>query len=286
MKILKTTLLCGLLTFVATHNASGQTGTVSEWYDFPTTSVFAGINFSASLNRLWRLGPFVEMGQHAQFSRGEWYRRIDWSNGVSSLSHYNPSLFTRSTNLRFGTDVQLTASDHIRFVCHYRLPLAGGRIRADEFVFLLGYVRKQNLTQRMSLDLSILYGILGSQRLMNNDNVALAGYNFTSIETGLMLNFSITENLNLNFGVRYLTKLSDTDRSLAIENVDLTRNIITAFVGLHYRIQLPVNDMQPRQRVAPRHRALPCPPNQQIRQRHWDRPPTEFNHPSNPRRNR
>ena len=281
---MKTILFCGLFAFVATHNAFGQTGTVVEWDDFPTTTVFAGANFGASLNRIYRFEPFVKIGQHAQFSRGEWYRRITWQDGVSSRSHYNPAMFTRSTNIRFGTDFRLTASDHIRVVCHYRIPFAGGAIRADEFVLLAGYVRKQNLTARTSLDFSVLYGVLGSRRLMNNENVALAGYDFISIEAGVRLNFSINENLKLNFDVRYLNKLEDTYRSPIMQGIEqTTRHIVTTSVGLHYTIQLSVEDPKPRQRVAPRYRQLPCQPGQQMHLRSWEKPPTKFNHPSSPR---
>jgi len=265
-------------------NAFAQTGFVEERDDFPATTVFAGVSLEASLNRIWRFEPFVKVGQHAQFARGEWYRRITWPNNVSSLTHYNPSMFTRSTSVRFGTDFRLTTSDYIRLLCHFRLPIAGGQIRADEFVFLVGYVRKQSLTDRMRLDFSIAYGIQGSRRLMNEQNLALASYDFTSIEAGIRLNYNINENLKLFFCVRYLAKLSDSYRSIVLQNVEeTTRNIATISVGLHYRIPLAVQDIQPRQRVAGRNQALPCPPGQMRHQRSWDRPSNVFNHPSNRR---
>ena len=261
-----------------------QAGFLEERDDFPATTLFGGVSLEASLNRIWRFEPFVKLGQHAQFARGEWYRRITWPNNVSSLTHYNPSMFTRSTSLRFGTDFRLTPSDYIRLLCHFRLPIAGGQIRADEFVFLVGYVRKQSLTERMRLDISLSYGIQGSRRLMNADNLALASYDFTSIEAGIRLNHTVNENLKLFFCVRYLVKLDDSYRSIVLQNVErTTRNIATISVGLHYRIQLPVQDIQPRQRAAPRGRALPCPPGQMRHQRSWDRPSNVFNHPSNPR---
>jgi len=253
-------------------NAFAQTVFLEERDDFPTTTVFGGISLEASLNRIWRFEPFVKVGQHAQFARSEWYRRITWPNNESSLSHYNPSLFTRSTSLRLGTDFRLTPSDYIRLLCQFRLPIAGGQIRADEFVFLVGYVRKQNLADRMRLDLSISYGIQGSRRLTNEGNLALASYDFTSIEAGVRLNYTIIENLKLFFCVRYLVKLNDNYRSIVLQNVaETTRNIATVSVGLHYRIQLAVQDIQPRQR------------RQMRQQRWWDRPSEIFNHPSNPR---
>ncbi|MCL2414345.1 MAG: hypothetical protein FWC94_03735 [Bacteroidales bacterium] len=267
-------IVCTVALLSTAQNASGQPGVpIVEWDDFPAVTVFTGVNFQVSLNRIWRFEPFVEVGQHAQFFRGEWYRQIFWQTNVSSLSHYNPAMFKRSTSLRFGTDFRITANDHIRVLCHYRMPIAGGRMRADEFVFLLGYVRKQDLTARMSMDFSISYGILGSRRLMNNRNVSLGGYNFTSLEAGVRLNYNITPNLKLNFCVRYLAKLEDVSRSTQIEGIErTTRNIITASVGLHYRIPLSVNDR-------PQNHTLQCPPGQ----RNWGGPSTEFNHPNAPR---
>jgi len=265
-------------------NAFAQAGFLEERDDFPATTLFGGVSLEASLNRIWRFEPFVKLGQHAQFARGEWYRRITWPNNVLSLTHYNPSLFTRSTSLRFGTDFRLTPSDYIRLLCQFRLPIAGGQIRADEFVFLVGYVRKQSLTERMRLDISLSYGIQGSRRLMNEQNLALASYDFTSIEAGIRLNHTIIPNLNVFFCVRYLVKLNDSYRSIVLQNVEqTTRSIATISVGLHYRIQLAVQDIQPRQRVVPRGRALPCPPGQMRHNRSWDRPSNIFNHPSNPR---
>jgi len=270
-------IVCTIALLSTAQGTFGQPPSVVEWDDFPVVTLFTGVNFKVSLNRIWRFEPFVEVGQHAQFFRGEWYRQIFWQANVSSLSHYNPSLFTRSTSLRFGTDFRLTASDHIRVLSHYRMPIVGGSIRADEFVFLLGYVRKQDLTERMSMDFSISCGILGSRRLMNDRNVSLGGYNFTSLEAGVRLNYNLTPNLKLNLDVRYLAKLEDVSRSAFIEGIErTTRNIITTSVGLHYRIQLPGNDRQPQQR------GLVCPPGQ-MRQRPLDRTPVEFNHPTDPR---
>jgi hypothetical protein len=136
----------------------------------------------------------------------------------------------------------------------------------------------------MRLDISLSYGIQGSRRLMNADNLALASYDFTSIEAGIRLNYNINENLKLFFFFLYLAKLRDSYRSIILQNVaETTRNIATISVGLHYRIQLPVQDIHPRQRVAGRNQALPCPPGQIRHQRSWDRPSNVFNHPSNPR---
>ena len=122
------------------------------------------------------------------------------------------------------------------------------------------------------------------------------------IRLGAKFRYSISSNFKIEAGVAYLHK-QDTRFSIRSnefeamsrgELVDffeigyslITPHIIKASIGIHYRIPIrrwetqQAVQRQPRQRVAPHQRALPCPPGQMRHNRSWDRPPSVFNHPS------
>jgi len=280
------TIIAIIFLIASLEKVKGQSQTVITSADFPTINVLTGVNAKISLG-LWRFEPFVQYGIYLQMFEERMTTEI-FSNetSVSQNEYYSPKFSGRAV-FDFGTKFRITNRNRIKIgiaIGYY------GFIPWDRFY--LGYIHKVNLSQRISLDLSIQYGFdwldlrRGWSYWRNSGQTGIANYQFVSFRT--RLNYEIFRNLNLNVQLgytrRYNVRYAWTED--VVESV-LTRNFINFSIGIHYHIPLvggqpqqPIPPRPPRQRVAPHQRALPCPPGQMRHLRSWDRPSSVFNHPS------
>ena len=281
-----------------------QEQTVITSSDFPTVNVLTGVNAKNSFG-IWRFELFGQVGQYF-FQLFEESMVLEPSGGI------HLPRFDHRTILDVGMCFRITDRNRIKMGWTMfwggRLDNARTYHRADGTLYrriynahlldrlYLGYIHSINLFQRISLDLSVLYGT-------GTFNFGLASTNvrgtYQFINFGTRLNYEILPNLKLNVQLGYMgrhrvrygwrslwriTESTNNEISPILRNISgervLTRNIINFSIGIHYHIPIfgvPQQQTAPR---PPRQRALPCPPGQMRHQRSWDRPSSVFNHPS------
>ena len=280
--------------FMIAPTAKGQTWEI-VYADFPTVNVLTGVNAKISFG-LWRFEPFIEIGQYFQvFEESvmteEWRRSWiwDWQGGDYSdweLSGKRERYVPRFANMQIinlGTRFRITNRSFIIVGCIMNFTSRS----FDWYHPYLGYIRRESLSQRASIELSILLNPRWPRELSAVHYGFGPRYGLVAVGAGL--NFEIFNNFYLTTQLMYLRRLGVYLRGynrerVASDNI-LTRNLIDFSIGIHYHIpifggQQQAQQRPPRQRVAPHHRALPCPPGQMRHQRSWDRPSSVFNHPS------
>jgi len=284
--------------FMIAPTTKGQTwkrGTLDA--DFPTVNVLTGVNAKISFG-LWRFEPFLEIGQYFQIFEesmmtGEWRRSWigDWRGGsysdweLSGKSEYYVPRFANMQIINLGTRFRITNRSLIIVGCIINFTSS----RFEWYHPYLGYIRRESLSQRTSIELSILLNPRWPRELSAHHYGIGTSHGLVAVGAGL--NFEIFNNFYLTTQLMYLRRLGvnwrghnrETDR-VASDNI-LTQNLIDFSIGIHYHIPIFGGQQQapqrpPRQRVAPHHRALPCPPGQMRHGRSWDRPSSVFNHPS------
>jgi len=293
-KIIITSIITVFMT-VPFESAKGQT----QWGEyrvvsanFPTVNVLTGVNAKISFG-IWRIEPFIEIGRYRQMLE----ERIVIEGRDGTEGFHSPR-FANGRILDLGTRVRITNNDRIklgirgvpgdlrsRFGSHYWW--------AQSY---LGYIRSINLSQRMSLDLSISHAlrwhlILGSERGSGQAFFDSYAFEHLFVNIGSRLNFEIARNVKLYARFIYTGRYRFVYGGGRghIENVSgeklITRNVLDFSIGIHahlgrHRPADPRTQRPPRQRVAPHQRALPCPPGQMRHLRSWDRPSSVFNHPT------
>ena len=170
-----------------------------------------------------------------------------------------------------GTDFRITDKNYLRLGVGSAFRGYGG----TGFLFMAGYVRKQNLSERTTVDLqALLVGGTQSRFLLHTSGYA-------GVMLGARLNYELFSNFRVGVQLGYTGFFSIILPHYATVSTDaITRNFIDLTVGIHYHIGRGQQQRPPRQRVAPHQRALPCPPGQMRHGRSWDRPSSVFNHPS------
>ena len=304
-----------IITFIATivliatfEKAKGQrtTQAVATSANFPTVNVLTGVNAKISFG-IWRFEPFIQYRVHLQMLEEritiETMTIESWG-GVehSTVTHYS-SRFDNGSILNFGMRFRITDNDRVKIghksSGHNSFSRLGSQFWMESY---LGYIRKINLSQRKSLELSASHALNWRPLIpdrglykRSNGHVNFSGYRFEYLFVSIFgrLNYEIARNLNLNVQLSYTRRYRVRDEIVAhvggwtMENISgerfITRNIIDFSVGIHYHFggqQQQAQQRPPRKRVAPHQRALPCPPGQMRRNRSWDRPSSVFNHPS------
>ena len=288
-KIIITSIITVFMT-VPFESAKGQT----QWEyrvvsaNFPTVNVLTGVNAKISLG-IWRFEPFIEIGRYRQMLEEQMV-----IEGRNETEGFHSPRFANGTILELGTRVRITNNDRIKL--GVRGPFRNQFGSYHWLQSYLGYIRSINLSQRMSLDLSMSHAfrwhlILGSESGSGQAFVGGYIFEYLFVDIGSRLNFEIIRNVKLYARFIYTGRYRFVYGGGRghIENVSgeklITRNLLDFSIGIHahlgrHRPAEPRTQRPPRQRVAPHQRALPCPPGQMRHQRSWDRPSPIFNHPS------
>jgi len=282
-----------------------QEQTVITSADFPTVNVLTGVNARLSFG-FWWFELFGEIGQCFQvFEEQMTTETWGWSSWIgnwqlSNRTEYYSPRFQSMPSVNFGMKFRVTDRDCIILGYSGNFLLSWHRVFNWSHHFYLGYIRRENLSQRTSIEFSVLY--TPSRSLwswLEGDSWGFGGlgsrtsFLLGAMDVGVRLNYEVVRNLKLNVQLGYVGRFNvrqSTSWEIYAENVSgerlLTRNFLNLSVGVHYHFQIfggqqqQAPQRQPRQRVAPHHRALPCPPGQMRHGRSWDRPSSVFNHPS------
>jgi len=256
--------------------------------DFPTTNIHTGVNTRLSLG-IWRFEPFVELGFYFQVfeermtMESTW---VDWS-GIPHFwrDEFYSQRFAPMDIFNIGIKFRITDRDRIVFGSRengLRL-LSRGVFATWEYVYL-GYMRRESLSERMNIELSVLFSPETSA--LWHPTVTRSS---SAVTFGVKLRYEIFNNFNLAMRLMYLRRFNVSlpdDLVVVSPNNTFTQNIVDFSIGIHYHIQFGSQQPQqiaqrpPRQRVSPHQRALPCPPGQMRHLRSWDRPSSVFNHPT------
>ena len=279
--------------------------------DFPTTNILTGATGKLSL-RLWRFEPFVQFGAYLQMfeermTTETWHYTQNWippQNPWGNPEYYwDWGLFLRDeihsprfqSMATYNIGVKFRVTDRDRIMLGFTSNNFGGNLyRLSFYDLYLGYIRRENLSQRLSVELSALFASPSWGGIMVEESWGFSRfrhsfvYGFVAVGAGL--NYEIFPNLKLGVQLKYTRRFDvrffDFERSKNTSGERLlTRNLLDFSIGIHYHIpifggQQQAQQRQPRQRVAPHQRALPCPPGQMRHNRSWDRPSSVFNHPS------
>ena len=275
-----------IITFISTifmiapfEKLKGQREPTIMPVDFLAANVLTGANATLSLG-LWRLEPFFQFGQYLRvFADSVTIERYRW-DGVRTEYRLQGSTSMQTMNI--GARFRITDRDYIK--AGLMLDVSSG-FDGHEMLWL-GYVRREYLSQRTNVELSVLLNpwfLSGYEWFAGINGV---GFDYDFIAFGARLNYEIFTNFYLTAQLMYSRRFNVSERNNF--NDILTRNHINFSIGIHYHIPIPIFGTQQRQvvqrpqrqRVAPHHRALPCPPGQMRHLRSWDRPSSVFNHPS------
>jgi len=295
------TVIATIILIAPLEKAKGQDSFITS-ANFPTVNIHTGINAKLSFG-LWRFEPFVGFGYYFQV-----FEERMTIEGMGSGWDGTPSLlqtedyserFTGFPMLSFGMKFRITDRNRIK-IGHMTAP-SGGWLFEQTY---LGYIHKINLLQRVSLDLSVRYGLYWGALFDGeadwNDSPALGSvgrfpfpFYYQFINFGARLNYEIVRNLKLNVQLGYTRRYNVSESwhmyghdmlDWRIENTSgerlFTRNLIDFSVGIHLHLgrqrQQPqqIAQRQPRQRVAPSRR-----PTHRVA-------PSTFNHPTLPPRGR
>jgi len=271
------TLIATFFMIAPFENAKGQMESRITSADFPTVNVLTGVNARLSFG-LWRFEIFGQIGQYFQMFEERMTRENYWSERRELHSPRFQSMQIINVGMKF----RVTERDRIILGSSGNY-LSGAWVDIDNWWqdFYLGYIRKENLSQRTSIEFCMLFTPPFLQWNWGQ-------FRYGAVAVGTRLNFEIFNNLKLTTQLMYTRKFNV--RNYSFENISrerlLTRNIINFSVGMHYHIPLFGGQQQqaqqrpPCQRVAPHQRALPCPPGQMRHNRSWDRPSSVFNHPT------
>ena len=271
--------------------------------NFPTVQVLTGANAKLSFG-IWRFEPFFQIAQYWQVFE----EQVTISNG----SEYYSKRFASMQTLGAGIKFRITNNDRVIVGTEINGPASGssffnknnlfngvgvytrGEMRRSSgnwYRYYLGYVRKQNLSERTNIELSARFSVPLFSYISGDDETVSIGYlqvRSGHVAVGAELNHEISRNFYLTMQLMYLRifiREWSNDLIIPKPNDVISRNLVNFSIGIHYHIptfggRQQATPRTPRQRVAPRHRALPCPPNQMHLQRSWDRPPSVFNLPS------
>jgi len=273
-----------------------------ESADFPTANILTGVNAKISFG-LSRFDLFLQAGQYVQWleerlvSAHYNWDGLYWERNPWQPEHYLQR-FASMTMLNGGIKFRITDKDRAILGFRAEFPDLQGFVL---WHYYFGYARRENLSQRTNIELSILLNPRWPQVLRVNHEIQGVGahvrYGLVAVSAGL--NFEISNNFYLTtqltylrrYGVNWYGGVDGDGVSLWVMNDNilariLTRNLINFSIGIHYHIpifggqQQQAQQRPPRQRVAPHQRALPCPPGQMRHLRSWDRPSSVFNHPT------
>jgi len=281
-----------------TAQSLGSTNSEIVYANFPTVNILTGVNTRLSLG-FWQFEFFFQAGLYGQIFEEritiETTRTETWWSEYSSVwqSGFYLPRFVLMEIFNAGIKFRVTDRDCIVFGVRARMEELNVRNIPGWWYFYLGYIRRENLSQRMNVELRALLNP-GWSRL--RDLGALwcfesgVGIVYGIVNLGVALNYEIFNNFNLAMQLGYSRKFSVVHHRnslpITLDNV-FTRNIVDFSIGIHYHIPLvgwqpqqPIPPRPPRQRVTPHQRALPCPPGQMRHLRSWDRPSSVFNHPS------
>ena len=284
------TIVTTIVLITSFEKAKGQDWEVVS-ADFPTINILTGANARLSFG-LGRFEIFGQIGQYLKlFEEQMTMERLRCTLDVCSIEERHLSLrFANAVNggaIFRVTDRNLVILGYT--ICLHRyLRLNVG----SQFGYIyLGYIRRENLSQRMDIELSALLTPPAWWFLGNVSGSARWGA-YGVVTAGARLSYEVFSNFHLTMQLAYSRKFSvKTERwlrnRLVVPNPDdiITRNLIDFSIGVHYHIpifggQQQAQQRPPRQRVAPHQRALPCPPGQMRHLRSWDRPSSVFNHPT------
>ena len=265
-----------IITFIATiilvtpfEKAQGQSLESQIIANSPTVNILTGVNAKISFG-LWRLEPFVQIGRHLQMFEERMY-----VEGWGFISESYSPRFASGTIANTGMRFRITDNDRIKI--GYLGVLSNSlRSRFGDQVweqFYLGYIRRVNLSQRMSLDLSVSHTSDWFHLLLDLPHHATffqpAGvshfrfsdftsrsFSYHSASIGAKLNFEVIRNLRLYGQLNYTRRYSVESLGVPASDGVLTRNLLEFTIGIHYhlargRAETAIRQRQPRQRVAP-----------------------------------
>ena len=287
------------------EKVKGQSSTVITSAESPSVNVLTGVHAKLSVGHFGIIGMLLPIPlSFFEFPiEPQWLRRFEWFvelrpqwqlfdqkmttetsswDGVENRE-YNSHRFIALGS--YGFDVRIIGNNYLRSgasgaIINQRAVLRGAR---------LGYVRKQNLSERARIDLSALLVIEYQDLLFppSGDDINPFFISYNGLMFSARFNYEIARNLSVGVHLGYTRRFSTW---ASVENVEAITipNLIDFSVGLHYHIyprqigrrSAETNHRPRQQRVSPHQRALPCPPGQVRHQRSWDRPPSIFNHPS------
>ena len=271
------------------ENVKGQWQSIITEAHFPTVNVLTEINTKLSFG-IGRVELFGQFGLYFQTFEDKVTIETWNFEGLHQRLELHTQRFAPMEIINAGIKFRITDKD--RIILGYKisdniLRLSGNLLLRQSY---LGYIRRENLSQRMNVELSLLlnpgWSFLGN---LSSSIRSLGGYGrggFAAFGAGL--NYELVRNLNLNLRLKY-TRWYNVRHPQWLEVVTTERhftyNFINFSIGIHYHIPLFGGQQQapqrpPRQRVAPHQRALPCPPGQMRHNRSWDRPSSVFNHPT------
>jgi len=298
---------------ITASNAWREKFSVDE--NLPNFQSFVGGSAKISAN-IWRFNPFIKLGQSIGLTSGgveiryifetnheglpfnrpdnSWVRRNDMNLSTSNEAR------RRLTTLTMGTDFRFANNSYVRFSADLRNSLVANSIYA-------GLLRRQQIAQGTWIDIGLGYkqgrrtivGPLLDIDRVEGFSVFSKSFDFRAVQAGLQLRQRVIENLYVTAGVSFKNKFETNDEMgdvveslrpqgipdrLPLPEVSVVKNALKFSIGIHknfpIRVQNQPRQIQPRQRVAPHQRALPCPPGQMRHVRSWDRPSSVFNHPS------
>ena len=263
--------------------------------NFPTVNILTGVNAKLSFG-LWRFEPFFQLGGYLQMFEERMTTEGMWLGSDGTPHFLRNELYSQRFAFReifyVGVKFRVTDRDRIVFGVRQDGSVLFHRDGANWGYAYLGYIRRESLSERMSIEFSVLF-TPSQSRWMEDDFWGFGSFGaidflFGAIDIGVKLNYEIARNLKLNVQLRYAglfnVRYASWLRGLAPENISgerlFTRNFIDFSIGIHYHLgrqrqqQQQVAHRQPRQRVAPSRR-----PTHRVA-------PSTFNHPTLPPRGR
>jgi len=241
------TVIATIFMIAPFEKAKGQVERRIISADFPTVNILTGVNGEISLG-VWRFEPFFQMGGYLQIFE----ERIVTQVGMERPhEHYSPR-FESMAIYNFGTKFKITDRDRIILGVTGNTIIFGGwgflrplwnQNSATAFWYpYLGYSRRESLSQRMSIELSVLlnpaWSWLGEWR---GEVVDIVGIGSGIATVGVGLNYEVFTNFNLTMQLMYSRRLnvSFADwRVVPNPNGIITRNLIDFSIGIHYHTSI------------------------------------------------